>query len=208
MGTDASTSGETSESANGATTDAGGATEEPKYLSRTDLDVWSSNFARKINGEMAALRRSIEGRKSEPKTETQGAGADAAPAPVTLDDLRAYRELGRLEASLGEEMIAALGEEYAEATPKEQAKILRLLSAAAKARDAQTAGGDSRSDETSEARGETPRKPRQTTRAAPAPKRDSVPRPTTRREYLAMKPDDRAALRKSDPDFDSSVLPY
>lgn len=190
--------------------------ETPSYLSQKDLDTWGSQFAKKFNGELAGLRKLIEGmvgKGGTPAQTPQAGGQEqpaAAPSVGTKDPTQARkidRELGKLEAELGDGVIDALGEDYPQLEPEQQLRLLRAAKAI-QGRDVQ-AGDATRSGETpeKEARGETPGKTKQTPRAAaPQPRDSAPPRPANRREYDKLDKKARDLLSK-DPNFDPNDLP-
>jgi hypothetical protein len=175
-------------------TDGGGG-ETPKLLTNADVqdivDAKLATLTSKYNGEFAKLRQALKG-------ETPAAPEVSAKS-VTHDDLAAVRELGRLEAQVGDEVIASLGEDYSSASVLEQARILRMV--------AKISRPKTETVEVVKSRGETPaintRSPRG---EAPRP-RDGVPRPTTKLEYQRMSAIERAELAK-DFTFDPSTLPF
>lgn len=167
-------------------------TEAPKPLTAADvealLEAKLSGYTSKINGELAGLRKAVKG-------ETPAASAQP-PRAATIEDIAASRELGRLEAQLGEGVLAALGEDYTSLSIVEQARMLRAISKLPKAETA----------DASASRGETPAiNPKNPRGEAPRP-RDGVPRPQTKREYWALKPEQRKAV-DADPMFDATTLP-
>lgn len=163
------------------------------------FDAKLSTYTTRLNRDLADVRKIAKGERGHKGTAPSGdAPAEQPPAAsLTLEDLRASREVGRLEAQIGDEIITSLGDDYASMTPGEQARILRVLVAA----KPQTAGeGDG-------SRGKTPARTLQTSRAEPPAPRDSVPRPATRREFQAMTAPQRKTLI-ADPNFDPMTLPY
>lgn len=175
----------------------------------------------KYNGELAALRKQVR-TPAQPATETPAAGqgaAETAAQPhrsdsLTLDDLRAVRELGRLEAKLPAALASQLDEdeEYQALTPREQAATLRRLMRLAEAVTAQAEPTETPSagaPETGIHRGETPAtKPR--AKANVPARRETVPVPRTQREWLALIEKDRAAAEKilaEHESFDPAKLP-
>lgn len=161
-------------------------------VTRAELETWESRLAAKYNGELASLRKKLEGGKA---VEAPKEGVTSSPV-LTLEDLQRSREVGRLEVELGPKVIAALGEEYSSAHPAEQARMLRVASLA-RAADM-------------EARGATPEKPQQSVRGvAPLP-RDAVPRPRTMTEFRDLRKRDLRAANEliNDPTFDLEALPF
>lgn len=199
---------------NGAPATGEGATptkapdESSTPLTKADLKVWSDAFASKVNGELAGLRKSLKGDKpaggdagdttaTKPEKQTSNA--------VTHEDLKAYRDLGRLETQLGDELVAQLGDEYAALPPAQQLAMLKM---AMKVRDATSKRGDETASgaDADGSRGETPVKTKQNSRAESPKPRDSVPRPANKREYIAMPKELRERVNNL-PDFDASILP-
>lgn len=181
-----------------ATTNAEGQGETPKPLTADMVDAIFeaklSSYTSKVNKEVESLRKLVKGEKTA-TVETP------APKSVTHEDLTAIRELGRLEAKIGDETIKALGEDYAALSPQEQARTLRMIANLPKPKT-----------ETVEAegnvRGVTPpsNNPKNPRGEAPRP-RDGVPRPKTRLEYERMAKKDRDLL-KQDLTFDPTQLPF
>lgn len=166
-------------------------------VTKADFEAWTSSFASKINGEQAALRKKLEGVRGDGKGETP------PPAAATLDDVRASREVGKLEALLGDELVAALGEDYQNATPREQARLLRVAASIAektRAPAAETAGQSSR--------GETPVATPNARGMASQP-RSPIPRPRTQAEFVELKRKDPKAAHELivDPTFNLAALP-
>lgn len=195
----------------------------PAPLTKADLesiiDAKLSGLTSKYNGELASLRKALKTKDetSPSKASKDEPAASAAPAPVTFDDLSAFREIGRLEARLGDALIEALGEEYSSAAPKDQLRMLRQAERVHKLQPpkAETAAVAPKSADdnppaapaANEVRGETPARTKQNVRGEPpAPRDGAVPRPTTRREYESLPKEKRALLMK-DPSFDPLDLP-
>lgn len=183
--------------ATGVTTGETPAAAKTETVTKADFEAWTNSFASKINGELAAHRKRLEGAKVEGKGETP-------PAAATIDDVKASREVGKLEALLGDEVIAALGEDYQNATPREQARLLRVAASIAektRAPAAETAGQSSR--------GETPVATPNARGIAPTP-RSPVQRPRTQLELSELRKKDPTALKEllHDPTFDPSKLPF
>jgi len=185
----------------GADAAGGGSEGAPAFVTKADFEAWTSKFASTINGEMARHRKALSGetpKGPEPKASTEGKEG-AQPAGLTYEDLGAFKEVGRLEAKIGDRRLAALmeDEDYAKASPREQLRTLRLLS-----KGLEVDGGETPIEGS---RGETPAAtPKNPRLEAPRP-RDGVPRPKTKREYFAMKPEQRKVLR-DDPTFDPTTL--
>lgn len=187
-------------------------------LTRAEFDAWASKFTDKIGGEMASLRKKTSAAvRAEPSEKKEH---DAAPpAPLTHADIRTIRELSRLEAKLGDEELALLGEEYEALPPAQQLLVLRVAARrkgetpkvetteqqAAPESDQNKSSGDDagkpgRDAQTkpSNPRGEAPRT------------RDSSPRPRSQLEWHALKKTNPGAHHAlmMDPNFDPLRLPY
>lgn len=150
------------------------------------IDARFSSYTSKLNGELAALRRGAKNRDpSQPDQQGQ------APT-LTLDDLKLSREIGRLESSLGEEAVRALGEEYDSFPPATQAALLRALSKA------------------QPSRGAMPNPTMPNARASAALPREAVVRPRTQVEFAALRKSNPTAYRElvNDPTFDMATLPF
>ena len=147
------------------------------------VDAHFASYTSKINGELAALRR-------KGKEETQ---PGQAPATVSIEDLRASREIGRLESAIGDDAIRALGEEYESMPPAHQLTLLRAVATLTKKRES----------------GAMPVSTTPNARAAvPAP-REAVSRPRTQFEFARLRKDNPSAYRElvADPSFDPGALP-
>ena len=167
--------------------------ETPAAITKADFDRWADAFASKINGEQAALRKRIEGSK---------AGGETPPVPATIDDVKLFREIGKMEAQLGDDLIADLGEEYTSATPAEQTRMLRLAAKlSARKPAAETAGQSSR--------GETPVSTQNARGMAPV-SRSAIPRPRTQTEFAVLQKKDPQAARELilDNNFNLAALPF
>lgn len=164
-------------------------------LLRADFERWSDSFAKKINGELASLRK-----KGSPSAVTAAPDSVAEPKaePLTVEDLKIYREIGRLEESVGQDMIDGLGEDYAGSTPAQQILILRGVQV-----------GLAKTNEGS--RGATPVvKPRINARAeAPVP-RDTTPRPRSQQEHQALRSSNPRAFKAlmAEDNYDPGKLPW
>lgn len=149
-------------------------------------------YAKKINGEVAKVR--YRAKSATPEHE-------AAPSPaVTMEDLTASREIGRLEAQLGDKLISALGDDYSELSPREQARMLRMLVRTRDSAETAPAAGSP---------GVTPlARTAQTSRAEPSAPRAGPAHPRTKAEYMQIAREDRARFQalRADPLFDPSDL--
>jgi hypothetical protein len=178
--------------ANSATTTAGTA-DAPKSETLTKeqaeamFDARFKEYREKVNGELASHRK-----KAEPAKD---------PTPATVEDIKLSREVGRLEAQLGPEVLATLGEEYESASVSEQARMLRLASKLnAHKPAAETAGQSSR--------GETPVATSNARGIAPSPR--STARPASQTAFAQLKRSDPSAASEllRDPAFDLASLPW
>lgn len=164
-------------------------------LTRAEFDAWTATHSKKMNGELASLRKKI----APPAAEQQ----PAEPKTASLDDLRISRELGRLEASIGGDVLEDLGEEYSSATPAQQLLILRGVQAGMSKKKS----GD---DAESGSRGGTPVVKRTNARAeAPLP-RDTTPRPRSQQEHQALRTSNPRAFKAlmEDDTYDPGKLPW
>lgn len=176
----------------------------PEFITRKDFEAWT----KKVNGELASFRKSKDpaptgshAKPAEPDGHSNGTAQRDADIKT---ELKLFREIGKLEAQLGDDLVAELegDEDYQALSSAQQLTVLR---AALRGRGATP---------TTEARGETPaktgaRRP-QSSRAEPPATRDSVPRPRSQKEYLDLKKSDPKAageLMKRD-DFDPGQLPW
>ena len=187
----------------GVGTEAGGETPAPKYLTLKDLQAaltaWSDPFAKKVNGELAAFRKKIEGQASGgTPAQTESAPKGSEPKALTAADFGMLRELGRLEGSLPKDVQADLqgDEEFQAMTPNEQVRLLRQLAK-------RTASGETPGD-----RGADP-KPKSSPRATPAAGTTPPSRPKTLAEYAELAKSDpkRKAALDADDSFDPTELP-
>lgn len=169
---------------------------EPEYLTRADLDAWADRFASKINGEMARHRKRANGTNGatpEPKHEGTNGTNGATPA-VTMSDVEAAMEIGRLEVALPAGVREELAPDLEGLGFAERAKLLRLA--------AKIAGGATPKNSTG------PRRTQETQRATTSASRDSAPHPRTMAEYLEIatsKPELKRKLDR-DPTFDPYAL--
>lgn len=162
-------------------------------LTLAQLDAYFGEFRSKINGEVASLRRHVKG--AEPAEPAQAA------TPATLEDIRLSREVGRLEAELGDGILSSLGEDYNSASVGEQMKMLRLAkNLSSTLKPVETMG------HTSQARGETPLHPISAQRGQVPIASSGVPR--TKAEFIALKKKDPRAAHElySNPSFDPTSL--
>lgn len=174
------------------TAETAAAAPKSETLTKAEVDaLFEQRFAtyrEKINSEMASHRK-----KAEPAKD---------PTPATIEDVKLSREVGRLEAQVGPEVLALLGEEYESANVAEQARMLRYaqkLSAHKPA--AETAGQSSR--------GETPASTSNARGMAPVA-RSTVPRPRSQFEFGQLQQSNPQAAHEliMDPTFDLQGLPY
>lgn len=178
-------------------------------LFKKQLDAWATPFAAKHNAEMAAFRRKIgAGTAAEPTGTGETPKPAAEPKALTLEDLKASREIGKLEAGLPPEALAALVEDgYEDASPQEQARLLRIATKLHKAQSAAQAASPRDADPS---RGVTPASTQTSARAAASAVRDAGPtHPRSLSEYaaLALKDPKRKAALDADDSFDPSQLP-
>jgi len=157
---------------------------------------------KKLNGELAGLRRKL-GALADP--ERAAVPADGAPAPssaaaLTADDLTLARKVGASLAKLPEAVQAVAEERLAGLTPAAQAAVLDLLSAL---HGAQAAPEAAASDGARRPTAPT------TSRGAPAAS-GGQPLPRTRTEWMQQitgNPKRKAEL-DADLSFDPTALPY
>jgi hypothetical protein len=218
LGTEAAPNGTTTTAPVNGETPSGEEVRNETFT-RADLDAALEKVTAKFNGELASLRKKLANQQPRsPSDMTKPEGEDKARSTtVTMKDIAVIRELGKLEAKLGEDVVDELraeNPEFEELTLQQQLIVLR---AAAKVRgEKPKAEDDTSEDESSgdeaetQSRGEKPVKKRQNPRAQPATPRDTPLRPKTKREYLELRKKSPDAANKllKDETFDPNALPW
>lgn len=181
---------------------------EPKYVTRADFESWGTELVKKLGGEIASLRKKNRGNGNSPPARQHAPApgerdADPGTSPsagVTIEDLKASRELGKLEEQAGRVLskddLEELQEECEELSLAEQARLYR----------AALRGRESGGTPTKEARGETPRAtPRGRGADAPA-SRSTVVIPSSWEEWKKLPIEAKRKVQDEHPDWNPDEL--
>jgi hypothetical protein len=181
---------------NGAAVLGAGGETPPKPLTAADVQAIVAAETAKLRkdhaSELAGLRRKMTGLLGGETEEP----AKPAAAGLTKEDLALERKLGRAEALLSAEQQAELDEIAADMTT---AQRIRLATHMAKGTKAETASPAEQS------RGATPEATRVSRAQASANPANGAQLPRTVKEFMALSPEGKAAVRRN-PNFDSTQL--